>query len=475
MTSWSMREAIIPIIFSHCKAFVKGPLNAAQCPDLVAMRDTHEELKCTNDRWLCGIMSATFLRDTLRAMPLLRSVSLQIRAREVHGIGWDSLAAVLSTPQLRSFTVGTFLFSPREAPPETWAGDTLAPITTFRYEQRVFRSVLRAYPVQQDTLAFVLTRLHRSLESLLLPIEVAPMAVLAHTQWPQLRELSLNGEFRPSTGDTAPWISLFSGMSKLRVLNLTLALPKGVDRKQLVFWPRGYESRLPWPDLEALTISFPDPEDQIFAHLPPSLRRLSLRCTPHHCLQLWEWREHSYRHSPILHASEMLEILRRLSTPLLDSLQVEYRADDADDDLMCCITERFPHVRVLELHRFQASRDDPVPMTSIAKRLAALRSLHALRAHLELPPSVTARPPPEYRTARVRRYISKDTDALCEIAATLGSVLPQPGLAVWLLQQEVCGARWRRFRQIVKGSIDECPQAELDPRGDRELAVRVFG
>ncbi|PIL28339.1 hypothetical protein GSI_09490 [Ganoderma sinense ZZ0214-1] len=419
------------------------------------MRDTHEELKCTNDRWLCGIMSAAFLEDTLQAMPLLRSVSLQIRAREVHGIGWDSLAAILSTPQLRSFTVGTFLFSPREAPPETWAGDTLAPITTFRYEQRVFRSVLRAYPVQQDSLAFVLTRLHRSLESLLLPIEVAPMAVVAHTQWPQLRELSLNGEFHPSAEHTAPFISLFSGMPKLRVLNLTLALPKGVDRKQLLLWPGGYESGLPWPDLEALTISFPDPEDQIFAHLPPSLRRLSLRCTPHHCL--------------------MLEILRRSSTPLLDSLQLEYRADDADDDLLCCITERFPHVRVLEIHRFQASRDDPVPMTSIAKRLAALRSLHALRAHLELPPSVTARPPPEYRTARVKRYISKDTDALCEIAASLGSVLPQPGLAVWLLQQEVCGARWRRFRQIVKGSIDECPQAELDPRGDRELAVRVFG
>ncbi|PIL28112.1 hypothetical protein GSI_09763 [Ganoderma sinense ZZ0214-1] len=424
-------------------------------------------------------MSATFLRDTLQAMPLLHSVSLEIRALEIHGIGWDSILAILSTPRLRNFMIGSFLFSPREAPPETWAETVLAPVTTFHYRQYTFCSWLLPYPVQRDSLAFVLTRLHRTLESLHLPGEVTPMAVFAHTQWPQLRELYLSGEFHPGAGHAGPLISLFSGMPKLRVLNLALALPRGANRKQLVFWPGGYESRLPWPDLEALTVSFPDPEDQIFAHLPPSLRHLSLRCTPYHCYKLWERGEHFFRQSPILHASEMLEVVRRLSTPLLEHLQLEYRADDADDDLLRSIPEQLPNLQTLEVHRFLASRDDPVPVTSIAKGLATLRSLHTLRAHLELPKPTAAQLPlvtHGYRTAIRGRYITgNNVPALCEMAAALGSVLPQPGLALWLLRREDLGATWGLFRQVVKDGIDKSPQAELDPDCEPGITLRLFG
>ncbi|KAM5544093.1 hypothetical protein V8D89_002279 [Ganoderma adspersum] len=289
------------------------------------MRNSSTGLTFASDPLLCGAMPcATFLRDALRAMPLLHSVSLRLCIREVHGIGWELIAAILSTPHLRSFTVGTLLFSPREAPSLETRVDTIAPITTFRYEQPSFRSYLLTYPTQRDSLAFVLTHTHRSLESLLLPSEVAPVAVLSQTQWPQLRELSLRGEFR---WGPVPLMTVFSGMPRLRALNLALALPRSVDRKQLILCPAGYESPLPWPDLEALTVSFPDPEDGIFARLPPSLRRLATK----------------YCHSPILSASEMLQVMNRISTPLLDSLQFEYCADDADDDLLRCVADRFPN------------------------------------------------------------------------------------------------------------------------------------
>lgn len=314
-------------------------------------------------------MRATFLRDALRAMPLLRSVSLRLCVREVHGIGWDVIAAILSTPQLRSFTVGTLLFSPRETPVEKQVGvDTLAPITTFRYEQPSFRSYLRTYPTQQDSLAFVLTHAHRSLECLLLPSEVTPVAVLSQTQWPQLHEISLKGEFRWGAEYTAPLATLFSGMPRLRVLNLALVLPRSVDRKRLILWPAGYESPLPWPDLEALTMSFPDPEDGIFACLPPSLRRLSLRCTPHHYLHQWQPYENPYCHSPILRASEMLQVIDRISTPLLDSLQFEYCVDDADDDLLRCVADRFPNIQSLEIHRLLAYGDEDASVPVVSRR-----------------------------------------------------------------------------------------------------------
>ena len=327
------------------------------------MRNSSRGLSFTSDPLLCGTIRAAFLRDALRAMPLLRSISLKLCAREVHGVGWDAIASILSTPQLRSVTFGTLLFSPREAPSETRVS-SLAPITTFRYEQPSFRSYLRQYPAQQDSLAFVLTHVHYSLESLLLPSEITPVAVLSQTQWPQLRKLSISGEFCWCAGRTAPLVTLFSGMSRLRVLNLALALPKTAERKQLILCPEGYDSRLPWPDLEALTVSFPDPEDRIFAHLPPSLRHLSLRCTPHHYLHLWQPDENPHCHSPILCASEMLEILSKISTPLLESLQFEYCADDVDDDLLRCVADRFPNVQCLEVHRLLAADDEDVSVVS---------------------------------------------------------------------------------------------------------------
>ncbi|KAM5544067.1 hypothetical protein V8D89_002253 [Ganoderma adspersum] len=495
ITCWAMREAAMPVLFNSCRILVKEPIDEDhfiprslwpyirtlslidKCPDLVAMKRSFwsRELSFTNDRLLCGTMCATFLKDALRAMPLLHSVSLKICAREIHGIGWDSIAAILSTPQLRSFTIGTFLLNPREAPPKTWV-DNLAPLTTFRYDQPSYHSYLLTYPTQQDTLASILTWLHRSLESLLLPSEITPVAVLSQIQWPQLRELSLSGEFHQDTGYTAPFVSLFSGMSKLRVLNLTLALPMGVDRKELMLWPEGYESRLPWPDLEALTVSFPDPGDHIYGQLPPSLRHLSLRCTPHACLHRWLPNKYPY-HSPILRASEMLDILTKISTPLLDSLQLEYCADDADDHLLRCISDKFSNVRCLEIHRLIASDDEEVSVANVAQRLAALSSLHTLRAHLQLPEAMLQLPPDmseeEYREARFRARTN--FAGLRQTAAILRSEFPQPDLGLWLLQRESLGARWRLFRPVIQQDTDveQQLQEEFDPAGG-QVRLRVF-
>lgn len=103
---------------------------------------------------------------------------------------------------------------------------------------------------------------------------------------------------------------------------------------------------------------------------------------------------------------------------------------------------------------------------SIARRLATLSSLRTLRAHLELPESAIATLPPRSTMQEfVRHYIPDNTDALCETAAALGSLLPQSGLALWLLRRENGGARWGLFRQVVEGGIDECSRAELDPDG----------
>ena len=111
--------------------------------------------------------------------------------------------------------------------------------------------------------------------------------------------------------------------------------------------------------------------------------------------------------------------------------------------------------------------DHPV-QASIAKRLATLHSLHQLRVHLELPESNVVQLPSQLsRHFGIRHYTPSDTKALCETAATLASVLPQSGLALWLLQREDFGARWRLSHQVIKDDINEGPQTELDPHGDQ--------
>ncbi|KAM5544804.1 hypothetical protein V8D89_001702 [Ganoderma adspersum] len=491
MTCWEMREAIIPVLFRYCTIVVKKPVSKDhfvprplwpyirtlslidKCPDLVAMKRSYwsTELSFTNDRLLCGTMRDTSLKDALRAMPLLHSVSIKLCAREIHGLEWNSIAAVLSTPQLRSFTIGSLLFSPREAPPETWA-DALAPLTTFQYDQPAYHFSLLTYPTQQETLAFVLSRMRRSLESLLLPSEVTPVAVLSQNQWPQLRELILSGEFHESVGYVTPFVSLFSGMPRLRTLFLSLALPMDVpvDRKQLMLWPESYESRLPWPDLEALAVSFPDPGDRIYGELPSGLRRLSLRCTPHHCLHHWLPNKYRY-HSSILRASEMLDLLTKISTPLLDSLQLEYCVDHGDYDLLRCVSDRFPNIGCLEIHRLLASDDTNVPVTKVAQQLAMLPSLRTLRSHLQLPKSDSTlqfhpnMSQQEYKEAQFRaraNYVE-----LRQTAAILRRELPQPNLELWLLRRESLGARWGLFRQ-VQAVEDKTSSEQQQPQFDED-------
>ncbi len=301
-------------------------------------------------------------------MPHLRSICLSINCRELHAIDWGPFVAILSTPQLREFTLSQYLLSPRCTPTESDI-DSIAPITSFRYDQYGSRWKLFDYPTQEETLALVLKRLRATLENLVLPMELASLRVLSDSpsRWPRLRILYLRGVFCADPSRHVPFVSALSEMPNLRVLNLELALPSGVDSQLLHLWPRGHTRalRLPWEDLEDLTVSFPHHDDQIYAHLPRSLRRLSLRCSPHYCMHLWHCSECDlYFQHPIRCASEMLEILTSVNAPRLHHLQLEYLTDAADDKLLRCIVERFPNLTSLEIHRYPQPDDKDIPVVS---------------------------------------------------------------------------------------------------------------
>ncbi|KAH9921872.1 uncharacterized protein B0H18DRAFT_532127 [Fomitopsis serialis] len=490
MTCGWVRTETKPVLFKSCSVIVKEPISAErflpqslwpyvcclflidECPDRIAMRAwlprSSTVPRFTSDPLLCGTMDPAFLRITLPAMPRLRLVHLSFHCREIHGIGWDTLAAILSTPLLRSFTLQSYLFNPRQ-PPVATSVHSLAPITAFRFVHHVFRRELRKYPSQEVALGLAIKELRHTLESLMLPNEVTPFAILSDNEWPRLRELHLNGELRPSPDSHRPFVSLFSGMPSLRVLKLELAIPESVNRQVLHLWPQDHEARFPWPDLDDLTVSFPSPDDQIYPHLPLSMRRLSLRCTPHHCFYLWEPHRLPYTQSPILCASEMLEILTKINAPHLDHLLLEYRADDAEDELWRCVARRFSQLTTLEIHRFQSLGGDNVTLNDIALRPAELPNLLTLRVHLELEATEAFQVTSVAPNHCANTYLA----TLQQTAAILASTLAHRNLKLWLLRQDLRGATWILFRLVQEQDI-KGPRVEMDPEGGKGVQMRYI-
>ncbi|KAI1792126.1 hypothetical protein LXA43DRAFT_888051 [Ganoderma leucocontextum] len=384
-TCRSLREAAIPILFKRCRVKIyTSSLKSRHFPPMslwpyvryLRQSSSFSATLSSKDRLVCGVFDGSFLKEALQAMPQLYSVTLTMDydidvygtpINVLHGLCWESFEMFLSLPRLCEFFVNGFSFCPRRFPQSEAraASGSLAPLTSFRFSQDQSRRPPRSYPAEHDVLVFVIETLHSTLEFLELPIESAPLDALSSLSWPRLRELRLSGEY-PDVGLPASLVSVVSNMPKLRVLALHFALPNGMSRPLLL--PRGSSIPFACNELTDLSISFPDPHDAIYDNLPQTLRRLSLRCCPHHCLQHWDpnhsvpWRWHS----PILSASELIHILRRCNTPSLDHFQVEYVADSADPDVLSTMAFAFPVLRSLEMSRFKEPGGNDVSIVRLA-------------------------------------------------------------------------------------------------------------
>ncbi|EJF56092.1 hypothetical protein DICSQDRAFT_72220, partial [Dichomitus squalens LYAD-421 SS1] len=365
-TCRGLRTLSMPVLFKSCVVDVSRPITIShflpsslwpfvsslhivdKCSDIRAMR-FQDDLHYTVDPLMCGVLDGAFLKDALREMPRLRSVHVGFIWREDHGLGWSVIDAILSVSQIREFTIRSYLFCPREAPARRVVPlNPSAHLTTFNYARYASRSQLHA-DVQRAALGVVIGSLRSSLEHLRLPSDLSPISTFRSLSWTRLRELRLDGTY-PSNID-APLLDIISGMPRLRSLALLFALPRDMEKRPL--WPPRCTLHFPFPELEELVVSYPDPEDYLYSHLPPSLRRLSFRCCPHHCLHVWEPACCMRWHSPILPASDLLRILSSIKAPVLQHLQLEYVADHADAALLGSIAASFPRLSSLEIHRFR--------------------------------------------------------------------------------------------------------------------------
>ena len=332
-------------------------------------------LDLPEEPFLCTSLDTPGLQLCLRRMTSLRRISLAAStSSSLHGVRWSTLKSILSLPQLEEFLLLGLLFSPvlaGDTSPEELEIPNLEHIKSFRYDAPPFRvegwgtvgPSAQPFRIEETMLRRVLENLHGTVERLTLPAQAAPIQAMAQWDWPRLTELTLRGEWWAEPEPRTPLVSLFARMPRLRKLELELALVQAAEAPSL--WPRGPRAlapsrlRFPWTDLTHLSLTHPRADDEVFAHLPPTLRALSLCCFPHkseeHFLDMGlgsgggVLRQYEY---PVLDASAMLGILKRCRTPRLVCLVLEYDADEREDELLWYVGEAFPQVESLEVHRY---------------------------------------------------------------------------------------------------------------------------
>ncbi|RPD54788.1 hypothetical protein L227DRAFT_511097, partial [Lentinus tigrinus ALCF2SS1-6] len=366
-----VRTLCLPVLFRECRIRMREPMKSLFLPaslwpyvgslQLVdaCPRKTREEyrsrtdpyvysLRYSDDPLLCGLLDAEVLRRSLPAMPRLKSISVRLECREVHGIRDDVAAALLSAPQVRDVHIYLYLFCPRQSFPRDALQD-MSPLTSFRYDKNPFHNRPRSHPSEVEALGLMVSQLHATLEVLNFPIEATPLDVMSRLDWPRLRHLTLHGDC--PTKLSVPIVAVLSRMAMLRILTLKLTILPNMDRQCV--WPPTWHMADPLPELEELTVTHPHPEDLLFNNLSRSIRRLSLNCAPRYSLQAWNPHHYDRWMSPLPAASELLSILSKLSLPHLAFLDIEYGPDTKEGQLLEYISNAYPHLRSIELHRIE--------------------------------------------------------------------------------------------------------------------------
>ncbi|KAI0671347.1 hypothetical protein C8Q78DRAFT_972941 [Trametes maxima] len=313
-----------------------------------------------------------FLASALRSMPRLFKVVF-LDQREL-GIPWPILDVVLSTPHLRAVEVRGQLYRPKSLPPKKPHFQP-APIISFTYSPDDFRLPPRSHSSEKRVLAILLERLSATLEVLSIPSECAPFTGMIRWDWPCLRELHIRGDAHRLCRAHTPLVSILSRMRLLRVLSLKIM--HSFKYQPGPIWPSGYDvARFPWPELESFTVTWVHPDDQVFNHLPPSLRHLSIRAWPRLYTLTQKLEELSMRiiipnrppwllTAPL--SSGTLQVLRKCHSVPLHRLELEYLVDEDDMEMFQYIVSAYPLLRTLQVHRYRDQGDfSSVPVVSIA-------------------------------------------------------------------------------------------------------------
>ncbi|KAI0372402.1 hypothetical protein BV20DRAFT_939713 [Pilatotrama ljubarskyi] len=357
------------------------------------------------------------------------SLSVLPHLRHMHfyavpfGIPWRMIKLCLTLPNIDSVDIDLSATCSAKTAPFPDEKDDPAPnaLTYFAYRTYAFREQLRRsghegfegqYVLERNNLSRLVCGMHGTAQYLALPMESAPLAAMSELSWPRIHHLFLRGRYSASH-EAIALPRLLRCMPSLRTLCIQAAQPPELFRAPVLGRSRTPPVNL--ADLRSLIMAYPDAEDSIFDINAPNLTCISLRDEPRYYFT-------GRTHEPILKSSECLRILQRMESPLLESLEVVYEADDADGDLLRHICTAYTRLARLELHRYRPDQDDDVPYIAIATQLSSIRTLQS--AHLNL--DFRERPPINCSDdAKVMSWFSLLLSRSDEILAILEAACPK--------------------------------------------------
>ncbi|KAJ3017402.1 hypothetical protein NUW54_g591 [Trametes sanguinea] len=422
-----LRDACLDVLFERCIAYsdvLQQPTEAFPPPHLwrhirflrmIGCFDCYPDLsdvESISDSTYQAVSTTAcredILADVLYAMP--RLLSVVVEGVKERGVPWPMLKVFLSAPQLSTFDIFGRLY----------AGGTITSddaffspgaITSFRYVPQNKRVRFTSSSAEKYIVRTILERLSTSLDVLHLPCESVPFRRLDRWDWSSLQELHLRGDGRRLLEYGVPLISILCRMSHLRRLSLKLARSR--SKPLGAIWPPNSAVKaIPWPELESLTMTWLHPEEQLFRHLPSTLRDLHLRVWPRRYYpnpgfheyralqrlgkQLPNW----VRETPS--ASMVIQAIQSCRQISLRSFDLEYIADSNDIRLLQLVARSFPDLQYLRLYRYRRSEDmahapvvrtildalyrgdiDILVQECMSDALSPLRNLRALRLYLD--------------------------------------------------------------------------------------------
>ncbi len=297
------------------------------------------------------------------------------------------------------------------------------------------RDMNEVYSVERECLTAILLTMNTAATSLTLPIETAPLHEMSSIPWPQLKHLYLHGRFLDGSQPAAlrdflPSLPSLETLSVQAARSKHLARPRLLSRSSspgarcarpstapshdssassgsstiLVEHPPTPQTIL--PTLRSLTVAYPNPEDAIFS-IKANLTHLSIR----DCPRFYNFFAYGERIGPqwgwnptILNQAQCLSILKRMALSELTSLELVYMvpAEGSDDELLTYVSQAFPALLHLEIHRYRLHRTEQVNhvrlpcfvmdtelgahshlQAHIARTLAAAKSLRTVRLNLD--------------------------------------------------------------------------------------------
>ncbi|KAI0327876.1 hypothetical protein GY45DRAFT_1078847 [Cubamyces sp. BRFM 1775] len=465
LTCKRIRRLCAPILFRSIMVSIEYKLLPGR-----VFHDTGKFWLYVKQLILCGSWEADYLGPSVKhhgASFLLKKLVSRLSHLNtlfVTGFGRTPIPADISHTLLSIPTLSSFILQTWENSPHPLLAIDAHPFTTTftSFEYRVpelarSKSVLNG---EWSVLEFVTTQMSSSLVRLTLPVGVISFSAISRTCWPNLRELNLEGDCELGHGQTVDIGAVLSGMPFLR--SLRVSLPQGSKSHRVVMQRARQVASFPCQDLEDLTVSFPDPDDVVYSQLPPTLRRLALRCTPRHYNHRYRFEQKTLMQlglrSPILTAFELLSVLRRCRSELLQELELEYEEDERDEELLTNISTYFPALRILTLYRYRR-RDSEVDLSAVelAQALSPLRSLRMLRLHLDH--SNAPHPLSAYMPDVPPGAWCRHAELLTKTAYTLAARLASLEF-VCMLSRKRWSNRWLPYRVLRSQGMDTA--VELD-------------